>query len=470
MACSRAPGTVDGRVLWLDPVAGAPNPAPQPAVQGTVEAEICVVGGGFLGLWTALKIVEEQPGADVCVVEARTCGFGASGRNAGFAMTLWSKAASLVGRADRREAARLAQASSDALAEIERFCAAEDIDCGFRLPGWLWTASAPAQVDSWNSTVAAAESLGAAPFAPISKQEARERLGTPNVYGALFEPACATVDPGRLVVGLRAAALRRGIRIFEHSPVLDVDRASQHITCPQGNVTCRQLVLATNAWLAKLRELRRVIVPVSADAIATAPVPEFFETGWSGGEAWTNSSIITDYARPTDDHRIVIGRGAAAMAYAGHFGSGFLQNPPRTKEIATALSRLFPTLDGAEVTHSWSGPVDRTFDGLPIVAHLPGSRVLFAGGFSGNGVGPTLVFGRMLASLALGRTDEWSTSSYLGIPDYRFPPEPVRYLGGVLIRRAVREQIAAVDSGRPVSPLTRRLVALYPSGLMKVES
>jgi glycine/D-amino acid oxidase-like deaminating enzyme len=459
MAYASALGAADGRVLWLDPEAGAPAPRPQPAVSGTVEADICIVGGGFLGLWTALKILEQQPDADVCVVEASTCGFGASGRNAGFAMTLWSKAASLVGRADREEAARLAHASADAVEEIERFCVAEGIDCGFRMPGWLWTATAPAQVGSWSSTVEAAESLGASPFTSMTKAEVRERLGTPNVFGGVFESTCATVDPGRLVLGLRAAAIRRGVRVFERSPVIDVDRTSQTIRCPRGTVKCRQLVMATNAWLAKLRELRRVIVPVSADVIATEPVPRFLKSGWSGGEAWTNSSAIVDFARPTNDERVVIGRGAAVIAFAAHFGKGFLQNPPRTREIATALGTLIPALDDVGVTHSWSGPVDRTQDGLPIIGHLPGSRVLFAGGFSGNGVGPTLV-----------RTDEWSTSSYIGIPSYRFPPEPVRYLGGRIIRRAVRAQIAALDGGRPVSPVVERLVALGPTGLMKVES
>lgn len=470
MARTTSKNAVDGRVLWLDHEAGAPRLTPQPALTGAVSADVCIVGGGLLGLWTALKILELKPEADVCVLEASTCGFGASGRNAGFAMSLWSKSASLVKRADAAEAARLARASDAALDEIEQFCQAEDVDCGFRMPGWLWTATAPAQVDSWTSTVAAAKSLGGDPFVELSKAEVRARLGTQNVYGGIFEPHCATVDPGRLVAGLRAAALRRGVRIHEHSPVLDIDRTTQTVTCPQGTVSSRQLVLATNAWLAKLPELRRVIVPVSADVIATEPVPEFFASGWSGGEAWTNSSIIADFARPTVDQRIVIGRGAAAMAYAGHLGRGFLQNPPRTKEISTALSTLIPALDEAAVTHSWSGPVDRTSDGLPIVSRLPGTQILFAGGFSGNGVAPTNIFGRMLASLALGIDDEWSSSSYIGMPDYRFPPEPVRYVGGVLVRRAVRSQIAAVDAGRPVSPLTRRLVGLYPSGLMKVES
>lgn len=463
--------TVNGRVLWLDHAAGASGPSPQPSLQGEAEAEICIVGGGFLGLWTALAILDLKPGADVCVLEASNCGFGASGRNAGFAMSIWSKAASLVGRTDNEEATRLARASDSAIDEIERFCRDEAIDCDFRMPGWLWAATAPAQAGSWRSTLDAAASLGgAAQFQELSSTELRARLGTTNVFGGVFEPHCATVDPGKLVNGLKVAALRRGVRIYEHTPALNIDRRTQAVRCPGGSVRTGQLVLATNAWLAKLPELRRVIVPVSADVIATEPLPEFFNASWTGGEALTNSSMIADFARPTADRRVVIGRGGAAMAFAGHLGRGFLSNPPRTNEIATALALLFPATESAGVTHSWSGPVDRTFDGLPIVDRLPNSKVLFGGGFSGNGVGPSRIFGRMLASLALGIDDEWSASSYIGTPEYRFPPEPLRYVGGALVRRAVRDQIVETDAGRPISALTRKLVSYFPSGLMKVES
>ncbi len=461
----------DGRVLWLDRAAGAPNSQSEPPLRGDADADICIVGGGFLGLWTALAILELKPGTDVCVLEASTCGFGASGRNAGFAMSIWSKAASLVGRTDSEEAARLARSSDDAIDEIQHFCRDEQIDCDFQMPGWVWAATAPAQVGSWRSTLAAVESLGgAAQFHELSSGELRGRLGTTNVYGGVLEPHCATVDPGKLVAGVKAAALRRGARIYEQTPVLEIDRRTQMVRCAGGSVRPRQLVLATNAWLAKLPELRRVIVPVSADVIATNPLPDFFTSSWTGGEALTNSSMIADFARPTADHRVVIGRGGAAMAFAGHLGRGFLSNPPRTKEIATALALLFPATEKAGVTHSWSGPVDRTFDGLPIIDRLPNSRILFGGGFSGNGVGPSRIFGRMLASLALEIDDEWSTSSYIGTPEYRFPPEPLRYIGGALVRRAVRDQIVETDAGRPISALTRKLVSYFPSGLMKVES
>ncbi|ORW75474.1 NAD(P)/FAD-dependent oxidoreductase [Mycobacterium saskatchewanense] len=461
--------SIDGKVLWLDPEAGAPTTSAAPSLAGDVEAEFCIVGGGFLGLWTALKLLAAKPDADIILLEAKTCGCGASGRNAGFAMTMWSKAASLTKRATVQDAARLAQASETALTEIAGFCAAEGIDCGFDMSGWLWTANAPAQVGSWESTVRAAESLGGSPFERVSAKDARERLGTDNVFGAVFEEKSAIVDPGRLVLGLRDAVARRGVRLFENSAVKSIDRAGQVVTTDAGSVRCRQLILATNAWLAELPELRRVIVPVSADAVATEPVPDFLDCNWRARESWTNSGTVVDFARPTGDRRVVFGRGAAAIAFRGQIDDRFFVNPPRTLELSTALVQQIPRLFGAAVTHSWSGPVDRTQDGLPIIGRLPGSRALFCAGFAGNGVGPSVVFAQMLASLALGLDDAWAASSYVGIPKYRFPPEPVRYVGALMIRGAVRRHMAASDQGRPSSRLTKRLAELGPTGLMKVK-
>lgn len=462
-------GKVDGKVFWLDPAAGAPSVTAQPCLTGEVDAEYCIVGGGFLGLWTALKLLAAKPDADIVLLDAKLCGYGASGRNAGFAMTMWSKAASLTHRATSADAARLARASERALIEIREFCDAEGIDCGFQMTGWLWTANAPAQAGSWNSTVTAAESLGADAFRTISPHDARERLGTDNVFGAVLEEKSAIVDPGRLVLGLRGAVLRRGVRVFENSRVIGIDRASQVVTTEAGTVRSRQLILATNAWLAELPELRRIIVPVSADAVATEPVPDFFASHWRGGESWTNSGTVVDFARPTVDRRVVFGRGAAAIAFRGRIDNRFFTNPPRTLELSTALAQQVPRLYGARVTHSWSGPVDRTQDGLPIVGRLPGSPALFCAGFAGNGVGPSVVFAEMLASLALRRDDSWSASSYVGVPDYRFPPEPVRYVGALMVRGAVRRQMAASDGGRKISFLTRKLAELGPTGLMKVK-
>jgi glycine/D-amino acid oxidase-like deaminating enzyme len=438
-------------------------------LDGDVTADICIVGGGLLGLWTAIRIHDLNPSADVVVLEGNTCGFGASGRNAGMAMTLWSKAPSLIKRVGESEARRLAQASEDALQELDDFCGGEGIDCGWTKPGWLWCATAPAQVGSWTSTLQAAEVLNGRPFRVLSAEEARARLRAPLVYGAALEQESGTVNPARLVLGLRAAALRRGVRVFEYSPVWHIDRSSQVVSCPNGIVRSRQLILAINAWLAKLPELRRAMIPISADMIATEAIEDIVADRWPRGEAYTNSRTIVDFARPTADGRIVFGRGGAAISFSAHLGPAFRRNPTRTVELRTALSLLMPVLDGVEVTHSWSGPVDRTPDGLPVAGRLPGSEVLFGGGFSGNGIGPTMLVSRMLAALALRIRNEWSQSSLIGLPGLRFPPEPIRYLGGLLVRRAVRARFEATDAGRPISPLVSRLADLAPGGLVKAD-
>jgi glycine/D-amino acid oxidase-like deaminating enzyme len=468
-ADERVDPAIDGRVLWLDQAVAAPPRVDAPPVSGDVSAEVCIVGGGMLGLWTALRILELRPTADVAVVEAGTCGIGASGRNAGFAMTLWSKAPSLIKRAGTTEAARLAQASEDSVREIEAFCAAEEIECDWRLPGWLWTASSPGQVGSWRSTFETCEELGAKPFVELSVEEERERLPGANVFGGAFEAVCGAVDPGRLTDGLRRVALARGVRLYENSPVTGIDRTTQKVTCEGGTVTARQTVVATNAWLARLPELRRVIVPVSADLIATAPRPDLIEQIWPGEEAYSNSRTIIDYGRPTPDGRIVFGRGGAEIAYAARIGEGFFRIGARAGQHHTTIASIFPALMEAEVTHAWAGPVDRTTDGLPVLGRLPGSTVLVGGGFSGNGIGPTRLIGKLLASAALGIEDEWSTSPYMGIPGDRFPPEPIRYLGGRLIRRAVRDRIEAIDQGKTWSPLTDLIANLAPGGMVKVD-
>jgi glycine/D-amino acid oxidase-like deaminating enzyme len=460
--------SADGRILWLDPDLAAPQRVAAASVRGRVSAEICIVGGGFLGLWTALRILELRPDSDVAVVEAGTCGIGASGRNAGFAMTLWSKAPTLVKRVGEAEAARIAAASEDTVRELESFCRNEGIACDWGMPGWLWTASAPGQAGGWRSTIETCEKLGAKPFVELTVEETRERMRNASLYGSAYEAVCGVVDPGRLIDGMRTAALSRGVRIYENSPVIDVDRASQAVTCLEGTVSCRQTVLATNAWLAKLPELRRVIVPVSADLIATAPLGGVARELWPGEEAYSNSRTIIDYGRPTPDGRIILGRGGAEIAYAARLNPGFHRIGNRANVLRTEMNSLLPELENPEVTHAWAGPIDRTMDGLPFVGRLPGSDVLVGGGFSGNGVGPTRLFSKILAPLALGIEDEWSTSAYVGIPDGRFPPEPVRYFGGRLVRRAVQARIEAIDSGRTWSPLVDLLANQAPGGMVKL--
>jgi glycine/D-amino acid oxidase-like deaminating enzyme len=439
-------------------------------LDGPVRADVCIVGGGYTGLWTAIRIKELEPAADVVIVEADICGGGPSGRNGGFALSWWSKIETLIERVGEEEALRLARAAEAAVSELEAFCTREGIDAHFHRGGWLWTATSAAQVGGWNGAVQTAARLGAEPFKVVERDELRERTGSPVHLAGLLDAQAATVHAGFLARGLRRAALARGVRICERSPMLDLDREKGLVRTPSGSVEAEAVVLALNAWALQFPELRRAIAAVSSDMIATAPMPEkLAESGWAGGECVSNSRLMVHYYRTTRDSRIAFGRGGGRLAFGARVNANFDFNGRQTRELKEELPQLVPAAAGMEITHAWGGPIDRSRDGLPIFGRLPARRrVVYATGFSGNGVAPSLTAAKILASSALGRDDEWSGSALnRGVPA-RFPPEPVRFLGGLVVREAVRRKERREDVGKRVDPLTRRIAALAPSGFFRV--
>jgi glycine/D-amino acid oxidase-like deaminating enzyme len=226
-------------------------------------------------------------------------------------------------------------------------------------------------------------------------------------------------------------------------------------------------VIAMNAWAARFRELRRALVVLSSDIVATNPIPDSLEKiGWTGGEAITDSQLRVDYYRTTRDGRIAFGKGAGAIALAGRMGSEFERNPRAGRDAEADLRAYYPSLNGATVTHQWSGPIDKTMSGIPLFGRLGGREdILYGVGFSGNGVGPSLVGGKILRSLALGLRDEWSECPLVEQRFERFPSEPFCYLAARLVRGAVvRKETAEIRGRRPRS-IDVRLSGLAPAGL-----
>lgn len=430
------------RCLWLDE-AGAVEPSR--ALSGAVTADVGIVGGGYTGLWTALRVLALEPDASVVLLEAARCGEAASGRNGGFALSWWSKLPTLVKRVGSdEEALRLARASEEAIGELAAF------DCGFERSGWRWTATSEFQRGAWDEALRECERLGVSPF---------ERA--PDGDGVL-ERAAGCVQPALLARALRRHAVDRGVRLHEHSRVVGVDRASGVVhVAGGGSVRAGSVVLAANAWLAGVPELRRAIAVVSSDVVATEPA------GISLGAAVSDSRLMVRYWRSTPDGRAVLGRGGGALAYGGRAVER-MHDPPgaRTDAVARELPLLVGAARGLRVTHAWGGAVDRSVDGLPFFGLLPGrARVAYGAGFSGNGVAPSVVGGRVLASLALGRDDEWSGCGLArGVPSRRFPPEPLRFAGGALVRRAVGRKERLESGGRSADPLSRALASLAPRG------
>jgi len=226
-----------------------------------------------------------------------------------------------------------------------------------------------------------------------------------------------------------------------------------------------------NAWGVRFPELRRKILVVGSDIVATAPIPDRIEqTGWRDGLAISDSRLLVHYYRTTDDGRIVFGKGGGQLAFGSRVGRRFEGNSPRRQSVEAALHATYPNLADVPIEQDWTGPIDRSRTGLPFFGYLKGKpNVAFGIGYSGNGVGPSFLGGKILASLALEKEDEWSRCGLVGMPPKGFPPEPFRFVGGHMVRAAIVRKEKAEDEGRRVDPITLGLVRLAPAGLVPVK-
>jgi len=439
-----------------------------PAFSGDTRADVAILGGGYVGLWTAIRIKEQEPGCDVVVLEQDICGGGASGRNGGFVLSWWPKLSSLVALCGEADAIAIARGSEAAIGEIESFCTANGIDAHFRRGGWLWTATTRAQMGAWESVARLCERLGVGPFRRLPAEEVARRSGSAAHRAGVLDPSAATVQPAALARGLRRVALASGVRIFESTRVLSFNRGSPvAIRTPAGRVMADRLVIASNAWAAGIRELSRGIVAITSDMVVTAPAPErLARLGWTGGESVTDSQMMIDYYHVTRGGRVAFGKGGWGIAYGGSIGADFDRNARRSRAVAGDLRRYYPALAEVPITHDWSGPIDRTPNSLPLLGRLGGSsHILYGVGWSGNGVGPSVIGGRILASLALGRDDQWSRHPLIGRSSGRFPPEPIRWAGAHLVRAAVARKEQAEMRDENPSRIAVRIAKLAPSGL-----
>lgn len=454
-----------GPVFWLEQALEQDPGDPCPPLAGTVRADVCIVGGGYLGLWTALEIAARAPDARVVLVEAQSCGFGASGRNGGWCTSWYDELDALVSRFGPEQALWLAEQSSQAIDRLEATCAEDGIECHLRRAGGLWGASSQAQLGAWDAPVAAARGLGAPErVRPLERAEVVARAGTDVLLGGALLTDAASVQPALLARGLRRLALRRGVTIFEGTPMLRLERSRPAaVVTPAGRVEADAVVLTLGAWAAGVRELRRAVVPVGSHIVLTEPIPDRLERlGWTGGELVGDARLLVHYAHVTRDGRIAFGRGGGAIGAFGRVQAAHFVDPRTVDVVAADLRRWFPSLWDVRLTHAWGGAVDRAPGHLPFAGRLGDhGNVVYATGFSGNGVAPSAFVGRVLGRLALDERDELTTSALVSGPPGYLPPEPLRILGGVLIRDAVRRAEAAEEQGGTAAPLAamlRRLV------------
>jgi len=443
-----------------------------PALNGDIRADVCIVGGGYCGLWTALTLKQREPSLDIVIVEKNRCGDGASGRNGGFVLSWWRSFGALATFCSTDEAIRLAEASAHCVDEMANFCAAHDIDCEFRRDGWLWAATNRAQDGAWRSVIEALARHQRHPFEEWSPDQVAARSGSDKHISGVFEPTGATVQPAHLARGLRRAALAQGIRIFENTPMRRLKRTRPpRVVAPGGTVRADKVVIAMNAWATALPELSRSVLVISSDVVATETFPERLKaSGWADGMAISDSRSLVNYYRTTPDGRVVFGAGGGFLSYANRVGRKFDGATPRAAEVAGYFHKGYPAFADVGIASHWTGPIDRSLSGLPFFGRLGGrADILYGLGFSGNGVGPTMLGGKVLASLALEARDEWSECGLVRHSVGQFPREPMRYIGGTLVMGAKRRIETLDDQGRKPGLITRAIANLAPAGLVPVK-
>jgi len=278
-------------------------------------------------------------------------------------------------------------------------------------------------------------------------------------------PGAATVQPAALARGLRRVALGRGIVIHERTRVerFEAGRVETSSSEGSGTVVADQVVVALNAWAARWRPFGRRLVTWSSYVVLTEPIPEVLEEiGWTGGEGIADSRFTLHYGRTTRDGRIALGGGGGRAGFGGRVGPAFSSDTGSARRAAEGLRRWFPQLDGVRIEDAWGGPIDIDDSHRPWFGTMKGGRVHYGLGYSGNGVAPSALGGRILASLALGRDDEWTTLPIVGdrATPRAFPPEPFRYVGARAFREAIGVRERAEEAGRTANPVIREISRL----------
>ncbi|GIJ77930.1 Glycine/D-amino acid oxidase [Micromonospora phaseoli] len=425
---------------WLD---RPERPDPLPPLAGPTSADLLVVGGGYSGLWAALLARQADPGREVLLVEAGTCGWAASGRNGGFCAA--SLTHGLANGAQRfpGEIDELERLGRENLAAIEATVAEHRIDCDFERTGELAVAVEPYQLAGLAQDAALARRYGH-DVTLLDREQVRAEVNSPTYLGGLSDrDRVAMLDPARLAWGLRRACLDAGVRIHEHTRVTGLRRDGGALHARTvgaddlpGSVRAGRVVLATNAFPPLLRRLRAWTVPVYDYALMTEPLrPEQrAAVGWRNRQGLTDTGNQFHYYRITGDNRILFGGYDAVYHYGNRVAPALEQREATFAALAEHFFATFPQLDGLRFSHRWGGVIDTCTRFCPFFGTAYDGRLAYAAGYTGLGVGATRFGARVMLDLLDGADTPLTRLGLVRDKPLPFPPEPVRAAGIGLTR------------------------------------
>ena len=448
--------------MWLDGVPG--ELSPRPALSGSAEVDVAILGGGYTGLWTAYYLKKADPSLRIAILEKEIVGFGASGRNGGWCSSFFAASPGTIAAEFGRDAAIAMQRAMFATVdEVGRVISDEGIDGRFHKGGVLTLATSPAQLGRLQDEIDNEREwgFGADDYAYLGAAETAQHIKVDGCLGAMYSPHCASVDPARLARGLAETVEKLGVTIYEQTPALALQ--AHEVPTPGGTVTAGIVVNALEGYVATLPGHSRDRVPLYSVMIATEPLPQSFwdEVGWTGREVFGDERYLLIYCMRTADDRIALGGRGAPYHFGSKVSDDYDRAPEVFGELHTVLKALFPALGGARITHTWGGCLGVPRDWFTSVGYDRQAGMAWAGGYVGDGVATTNLAGRTLAELIAGADHGLAHLPWVGHVSRRWEPEPLRWLGvNLTLQMMGSADRYEARTGRPSkrADLTARLI------------
>ncbi len=428
-----------------------PRPAPAPPLRGAATADVAVVGAGFTGLWTAIRLLETDPSLRVTVLEMEHVGFGASGRNGGFCEASLTHGLENGLRHYPDEIDILLREGHANLRELVAFTRAHGIDCDLEETGILAFADRPGQVAEMRAHAELAERHGERVIF-LDGEAARAEVRSPRWTAALWRPDdCVMIDPAKLVRGLARVAVEMGAVLHEHTRVAGLERVAGGILVRtvdadgmRGELRADRVVVATSAYSGWLRRLQPLFVPVYDYVLVSDPLtPEQRASiGWARRQGLADSNNQFHYFRLTADDRILWG-GYDAIYHPGNgVGPAFDRRPATFEKLEANFRATFPQLADLRFPHRWGGAIDTTTRFTVTFGRTMGDRVVYAIGYTGLGVGATRWAAGVLRDMLLRPDSDLLRLRFVRTKPFPFPPEPLR---NVLVE-TVRNELIRADA------------------------
>lgn len=426
------------RSLWLDEA--LKDAELRPSLHGDSDADVVIVGGGLIGMWAAYQLSVEAPQLSIVVIDREIAGYGAAGRNGGWAGAGLPGSAGLYAKKHGWSAVREAAAQMrNAVDDIGRVAAAERIDCGYVKGGTLSVATTKPQAARLRDEIQQAQRRGLAGSGDrlLTAEESRGHVRTARSFAGSYTPDCARIDPALLVRGLADAAERRGVTIHEHTEATEITEHT--VRTPHGNIRASHVVVATEAWTSQLRGHRLSHLPLTSMMIATEPLPDetWDELGWRQGLTVRDKSHLFFYAQRTRDNRIAIG-GRGSPYNLRHPRAEFSsRDEPVWRRLEHSIAHTFPAAASTRISHRWGGILGVPRDWSMGIRTDARTGAIYASGLSGHGVVAANVAGRTIADLILGTDSALARMPWVGHRSRSWEPEPARYVAASAIVRVL---------------------------------